>query len=88
MLYASQNLSVSEVLKLVKPILTVPGTNPVSERSCSTLRKVKTYLRSIVTEECISSCLILATYEEKVDKRKLVGVANQFSFKNEHPFFI
>ena len=36
-LNASQKLLVSEVLKLVKLILTVPATNAVIERSCSTL---------------------------------------------------
>ena len=44
-LNASQKLLVSEVLKPVKLILTVPTTNAVSERSCSTLRRFKTYLR-------------------------------------------
>ena len=43
-LNASQKLEVSEVLKLVKLILTVPATNAVSERSCSTLHRFKTYL--------------------------------------------
>ena len=43
-LNASQKLLVSEVLKLVKLILTVPATNAVSERSCSILRRFRTYL--------------------------------------------
>ena len=37
-LNASQKLLVSEVLKLVKLIITVPAISDVSERSCSTLR--------------------------------------------------
>ena len=37
-LNASQKLLVSELLKLVQLILTVPATNAVSERSCSMLR--------------------------------------------------
>ena len=45
-LYASQKLLVSEVLKLVKLILTAPSTNAFSEISCSTLHRFKTYLRS------------------------------------------
>ena len=48
-LNASQKLLVSEVLNLVKLILTVPATNAVSERSCSTLRRFKTYLGSSIT---------------------------------------
>ena len=44
LLNACQKLLVSEVLKLVKLILTVPTTNAVSERSYSTLCKVKPYI--------------------------------------------
>ena len=87
-LNASQKLLVYEVLKLVKLILTVPGTNAVSEKSCSTLHRSKFYLRSSMTQEFLSYCLIVATYNEKVDKLKLVEVANQFCFENEHRFFI
>ena len=89
-LNASQKLLVlvSEVLKLVKLILLVPTTNAVSERSCSTLRRVKTYLRSSMTQERVNSCLVLTTYKEQVDKLNLVEVANQFCFNNEHRFFI
>ena len=72
LLNASQKLLVSEVLKFVKLILTVSATNAVSERSCSTSRRFKTYLRSSLAQELLSSCLILATYKEKVDKLKLV----------------
>ena len=72
LLIASQKLLVSEVLKFVKLILTVSATNAVSERSCSTSHRFKTYLRSSLAQELLSSCLILATYKEKVDKLKLV----------------
>ena len=41
---ASRKLLVSEVLKLVKLNLLVATTNVVSERSYSTLYRVKTYL--------------------------------------------
>ena len=87
-LNASQKLLVSEVLKLVKLILTVPATNAVSERSCSTLHRFKFYLRSSITQELLSSCLIIATCKKKVDKLKLIEVANQFCFENEHHFSI
>ena len=80
--------SLSEVLKLVKLILTLPATNATSERSCSMLCRIKTYLRSSMTQERLGSCLILATYKEKIDKPKLVEVANQFCFENEHHFSI
>ena len=41
-----------------------------------------------MTQELLSSCLTFATYKEKVDKLKLVEIANQFSFENERPFSI
>ena len=54
-------LLASEVPNLDRLILTVPATHAVSERSCSTLCRVKTYMRSSMTQERLSSCLILAT---------------------------
>ena len=42
----------------------------------------------IYGSRCLSSCLILATYNDKVNKLKLLEVANQFSFENEHRFSI
>ena len=50
-LNASRKLLVSEVLMLVNLVLLVPTTNAVSERSRSTLYRVKTYLRSSMTQE-------------------------------------
>ena len=88
MIKAISKLLVSEMLKLLKLILTVPATNALSERSCSTLHRFKFYLRSSITQELLSSRLIIATYKEKIDKLKLVEIANQFYFKNEHHFSI
>ena len=87
-LNASQKLLVSEVVKLVQLILTVPTTNALSERSCSTLHRFKFYLRSSITQELLNSCLIIATCKEKVDKLKLVEVGNQFYFENEYHFSV
>ena len=87
-LNASRKLLVYEVLKLVKLILLVPTTNVASERSRSTLCRVETYLWSTVTQEPVSSCLIVTTYKKQVDKLKLVEAASQFCFKNEQRFSI
>ena len=80
-LNASRKLLVYEVLKLVKLILLVPTTNVASERS---LCRGKTYLWSSITQELVSSCLIVTTYKKQVDKLKVVEAASQFCFKNEH----
>ena len=70
------------MLKFIKLTLLVTATIVFSERPCSTLRRVKAYLRSSVTQEHLSSCLIFASYKEQVDKRNLDEVANQFCFEN------
>ena len=87
-LNASRKLLVSEVLKLVKRTLLVPTTDAISERSSSTLCRVKIYLRSSLTQEPVTSCFIVTTYKKKVDKLKLVKVVNQFCFENEHRFSV
>ena len=87
-LNASQKLLVSEVVRLVKLILTVPATIAVSGRSCSTSHRFKFHLRSSITQELLSFYLFIATCKEKVDKLKLVEVANQFCFENENHFSI
>ena len=66
-LNASRKLLVSEVLQLVELILLVPITNAASERSRSVLCGVKTYLRSSITQEPVTSCLIVTTYKKQVD---------------------
>ena len=50
---------ISEVFSLVKLLLVLPATNAVSERSASALRRLKTYLRTTVTEEILNHCMYL-----------------------------
>ena len=73
---SSVKLLVSDVLKLANLILLVTITNTVSERSGSTLCRVKTYPRSSMAEEPLSSCLIATAYKKQVDKLKLVEAAS------------
>ena len=48
-----------EVLKYLKLILTAPATNAMSERLCSTLRRIKIHLRSSMTQELLrTSCYL------------------------------
>ena len=66
---AFRKLLVFEVLRLVKLILLIPATNTVSERSCSTLCRVGTYMRLSITQEPVTAYLIVTTYKKQVDKR-------------------
>ena len=87
-LNASRKLLVSDVLELVKLILLLHANNAVSEISRSAFCRVKTYLRSSMTQEPVNSCLLVTTYKKQVDKRKLIEASSQFYFKNEHCFSV
>ena len=50
LLSPSQRSAMSEVCTLLKLLMVVPATNAVSERSASGMRRVKTYLRSIMSQ--------------------------------------
>ena len=54
-LTAVQKCLLCEVCTLVQLILVMMATNAVSERSFSSLRRVKTYLRSTMTQERLNS---------------------------------
>ena len=68
----------SEVVILIKLLLIVPATNAVSERSCSTLRRIKTYLRTTIIQNRMNNTIILSTYKEGLDKLDMIQVANEF----------
>ena len=73
----------SEVCTLVKLILVSPATNAVSERSASGLRRVKTYLRSTMSEKRLNSLMVLDMYKDRTDQLDLEQCLNEFIAGNE-----
>lgn len=55
----------SEVNKLLKLILVMPATNATSERSFSALRRLKTWLRTTLTQERLNWCMILHVHKNR-----------------------
>ena len=55
---------VSNYLKIlsVNPVI-----NVVSERSCLTLRRLKTFLRTTISQEQLSNFILLTVYNERLD---------------------
>ena len=51
---------IAEVVELVKLILVTPATNVAKGRSFSSLKKIKTYLRSATTDNRLDPSLNLA----------------------------
>ena len=55
----------SEVISVVKLILVMPATNAVSERSFSALRRLKTWLRSTMSQARLNWCMVLNRSQRK-----------------------
>ena len=73
----------SEVDKLLKLYLTVPVTSAPSERTNSTLKRIKSYLRSTMTQQRMNNVLICHAMKERTDKLDLIQIAKLFVSVNE-----
>ena len=62
----------------------MPATNAASKRSFSTLRRVKSYLCSTVTQQRLNHLMVLHMHKERTDKIDIVSVANEFVAQREH----
>ena len=58
----------SEIIVLLKLYLVSPATNAVSQRSASSLRRIKNWLRSTMSQERLNHCILLSIYKEKTDE--------------------
>ena len=76
--------NLSEVCTLLKIVMVIPATNAVSERSASAVRRIKTYLRSTMTQVRFNNLLILHIHKEKTDNLDLASCLNEFIAGNEH----
>ena len=73
----SQDL-VSEVVKLVTIVTCIATSTAGSERSFSALRRLKTWLRSSMTQKRLTHVALLAVYHEDVDKLSVQEVKKRF----------
>ena len=80
----SQIELMSQVCKAFRLLLVMPATNAASERSFSTLRRVKSYLRSTMTQQRLNHLMVLHIHKERTDKIDIVSVANEFVAQREH----
>ena len=73
----------SEVDKLLKIYLTVPMTTATAERTFSTMRRIKTYLRSTMTQERLNHAMTLHIHKGRTDELNITDIAQQFISFNE-----
>ena len=71
----------SEIVTLVIILLVIPAANATSERTFSALRRVKTYLKSTMTQARMNNLLTLHVHKERTDALDLKAIANEFTVK-------
>ena len=75
---ASNRAICTELTRLVKQALTIPVTSCSSERSFSSLRRLKTYLRSTMGQARLNHLVLLNTHKHVARKMDLDIIANTF----------
>ena len=73
-----QRLLLSQVEKLLQLVFTMPSTNVTSERSFSALRRLKSYLRTTMSQEWLNYLMLLYVHKDRMDAPDLKGVLNNF----------
>ena len=73
----------SEVIKILKLILLIPATNATSERSFSALRRLKTWLRTTMSQQRVNWCMILHEHKDRTDKLSITDIADEFIGRNQ-----
>ena len=77
-------MSITQVCSLVRLLLVKPATNAVSERSASALRRVKSYLRTTMTDSRLNNLLVLHVHKDRCDSLVLEDCLNEFVCCSEH----
>ena len=68
----------SEIVVIVKLMLVMPASNAVSERSFSSLKRVKTYLRNRMTEQRLNHLMLLHAHQDLTDALDINAVLDDF----------
>ena len=67
-----------EVDKLLRSYFTFPVTSATAERSFSSLCRIKTFLRSTMTQERLNNLFLLYVHSERTDALDLTAIAKDF----------
>ncbi len=81
---SSQIHLISQVGKLLMLLLVMPATNAQSERSFSAVRRIKSYLRTTMSQQRLNHLMILHVHQSETDNLDLIQVANDFIDGKDH----
>ena len=73
----------SEVDCLLRIYLTIPMTSATAERTFSTVRRLKSYLRSTMSQKRLNHVVLLHTHKERTDALDLLTIAKEFVSAND-----
>lgn len=72
-----------EVIKLLILVMTLPASAATAERSFSVLRRLKTYLRSKMTQKRLNSVMVLHVHKEQTGELDIQKIMHEFISRNE-----
>ena len=73
----------SEISRLLQIFFTIPVTTSTAERTFSLLRRLKTFLRSTMTQPRLNNLMMLYVHREKTSKLDMNGIAETFVNVND-----
>ena len=77
-----------DIFILLRILLTIPVTTDTAERTFSALWRLKTYLRSTMTQPRLNHVMLLHIHKERTDELDILQVAKSFISVNERrPLF-
>lgn len=78
-----RNYFFRQIIKICKLLLVMPATNAESERNFSVLRRVKTWLRSTMTQERLNNLMTVHVHKDKTDLMDMKRIAELFVSRND-----
>jgi len=76
-----------KVNKILLLYFTFPATTSTAERSFSSLRRIKTYLRNTMSAWKLNNLLLMYVHQHRTDKLDLVKLAREFISINSKSFW-
>ena len=76
---------IPDVIALLKLCLVLPASTASAERSFSTLRRIKSYLRATISQEKLNHLMVLTrpTYKERIDMLDEAALLKSFVLRND-----
>jgi len=72
-----------EVKTLMKLLLVLPSSSCSAERSCSALRRLKTYIRSTMSVSRLNHVTVLHIHKTLTDELNINSIVNAFVSAND-----